>query len=113
MSSKIVILGSGGVGGYFGARLAAAGNDVTFVARGAHFEAMRSNGLRVLSPLGDISLPEVEVVDSVDQIKRADFVFLTVSSGTQSKLFHISSRWRKEARRSSLFRTEFRRTKYC
>ena len=78
MSSKIVILGSGGVGGYFGARLAAAGNDVTFVARGAHFEAMRSNGLRVLSPLGDISLPDVEVVDSVDQIKRADFVFLTV-----------------------------------
>jgi 2-dehydropantoate 2-reductase len=78
MSSKIVILGSGGVGGYFGARLAAAGNDVTFVARGAHFEAMRSSGLRVLSPLGDISLPEVEVVDSVDQIKRADFVFLTV-----------------------------------
>jgi 2-dehydropantoate 2-reductase len=78
MSSKIVVLGSGGVGGYFGARLAAAGNDVTFVARGAHFEAMRSNGLRVLSPLGDISLPEVKVVDSVDQIKRADFVFLTV-----------------------------------
>jgi len=78
MSSKIVVLGSGGVGGYFGARLAAAGNDVTFVARGAHFEAIRSNGLRVLSPLGDISLPEVEVVDSVDQIKRADFVFLTV-----------------------------------
>ena len=78
MSLKIVIFGSGGVGGYFGARLAAAGNDVTFVARGAHFEAMRSNGLRVLSPLGDISLPEVEVVDSVDQIKRADFVFLTV-----------------------------------
>jgi len=78
MSSKIVILGSGGVGGYFGARLAAAGNDVTFVARGAHFEAMRSHGLRVVSPLGDVSLPEVEVVDSVDQIKRADFVFLTV-----------------------------------
>ena len=78
MSSKIVILGSGGVGGYFGARLAAAGNDVTFVARGAHFEAMRSNGLRVLSPLGDISLPEVDVVNRVDQIKRADFVFLTV-----------------------------------
>src|ERR1700745_3606274 len=74
MSSKIVICGAGGVGGYFGARLAAVGNDVTFVARGAHFEAMRSNGLRVLSPLGDISLPEVEVVDSVDQIKRADFV---------------------------------------
>jgi 2-dehydropantoate 2-reductase len=78
MSLKIVIFGSGGVGGYFGARLAAAGNDVTFVARGAHFEAMRSHGLRVVSPLGDVSLPEVEVVDRVAQIKHADFVFLTV-----------------------------------
>ena len=78
MSSKIVIFGAGGVGGYFGARLAAAGNDVTFLARGPHFEAMRSHGLRLLSPLGDLSLPEVDVVDRVDQIKRADFVFLTV-----------------------------------
>ncbi|QNI34729.1 2-dehydropantoate 2-reductase [Alloacidobacterium dinghuense] len=75
---KIVIFGSGGVGGYFGARLAAAGNDVTFVARGAHFEAMRSLGLRVVNPLGDVSLPEVEVVNRVAQIKYADFVFLTV-----------------------------------
>jgi 2-dehydropantoate 2-reductase len=78
MSLKIVIFGSGGVGGYFGARLVAAANDVTFVARGAHFEAMRSHGLRVVSPLGDVSLPEVEVVDRVAQIKHADFVFLTV-----------------------------------
>ena len=78
MSSKIVIFGAGGVGGYFGARLAAAGNDVTFLARGPHFEAMRSHGLRLLSPLGDVSLPEAKVVDRVDQIKRADFVFLTV-----------------------------------
>jgi 2-dehydropantoate 2-reductase len=78
MSSKIVIFGSGGVGGYFGARLAAAGNDVTFVARGPHFEAMRSRGLRVISPLGDISLPEVKVVERVTSIERADFAFLTV-----------------------------------
>ena len=41
---KITVMGSGGVGGYFGARLAAAGNDVTFVARGAHLEAMRAAG---------------------------------------------------------------------
>jgi 2-dehydropantoate 2-reductase len=78
MSSKIVIFGSGGVGGYFGARLAAAARDVTFVARGAHFEAMRSHGLRVIGPLGDISLPEVKVVDRVTSIEHADFVFLTV-----------------------------------
>ena len=70
--------GSGGVGGYFGARLAAEGSDVTFVARGAHFEAMQTHGLRVISPLGEISLPDVKVVDGVAHVERADFVFLTV-----------------------------------
>jgi len=75
---RIVIFGAGGVGGYFGARLAAAGNHVTFVARGAHLEAMRTHGLRVLSPLGDIALPEVNAVDSVTQVDSADFVFLAV-----------------------------------
>jgi len=78
MPSKILIFGSGGVGGYFGARLAAAGNDVTLVARGQHFEAIRARGLRVVSPLGDISLPEVNLVDKVASVDRADFVFLTV-----------------------------------
>jgi 2-dehydropantoate 2-reductase len=78
MPPKIVIFGSGGVGGYFGARLAAAGNDVTFVARGQHFEAIRARGLRVISPLGDISLPEVKAVNKVASVDQADFVFLTV-----------------------------------
>jgi 2-dehydropantoate 2-reductase len=78
MSSKIVIFGSGGVGGYFGARLAAAGSDVTFVARGPHFEAMQTHGLRVISPLGEISLRDVKVVDGVAHVEHADFVFLTV-----------------------------------
>jgi hypothetical protein len=53
---KIVILGAGGVGGYFGAWLAAAGADVTFIARGKHLDAMRTNGLRVISPLGDVTV---------------------------------------------------------
>ena len=57
---KIAIIGAGGVGGYFGARLAAAGEDVTFIARGAHLEAMRKNGLRVLSALGDLTLEQVK-----------------------------------------------------
>jgi 2-dehydropantoate 2-reductase len=78
MSLRIVIFGAGGVGGYFGARLAAAGNDVTFVARGAHFEAMRAHGLHVISPLGDVSLPNVKVVDKVARVEHADFVFLAV-----------------------------------
>ena len=51
---KIAIFGSGGVGGYFGGRLAAAGEDVTFLARGAHLTAMQQNGLHIASPLGDL-----------------------------------------------------------
>jgi len=47
---RIAVLGSGGVGGYFGGRLAAAGVDVAFLARGAHLAAMRARGLRITSP---------------------------------------------------------------
>jgi 2-dehydropantoate 2-reductase len=54
---KIVILGSGAVGGYYGARLARAGHDVTFIARGAHLEAIRARGLEIRSPvLGDFTV---------------------------------------------------------
>ena len=49
---KILILGSGGLGGYFGGRLAAAGFNVTFVARGRHFQSIAKGGLKVRSPLG-------------------------------------------------------------
>ena len=58
---RLAIFGSGGVGGYFGARLAAAGHDVHFIARGAHLEAMRSRGLRVESALGNehVARPQV------------------------------------------------------
>jgi len=53
---KILVMGAGGVGGYFGARLQQAGNDVIFVARGRHLEAIRSSGLKVKSPLGEAHL---------------------------------------------------------
>jgi 2-dehydropantoate 2-reductase len=53
---KFVMMGSGGVGGYFGARLAAAGEEVGFVARGAHLDAMVKNGLKVQSGLGDVCI---------------------------------------------------------
>ena len=53
---RFAIYGAGGLGAYYGARLAAAGHDVAFIARGAHLEAIRSRGLRVLSPLGDVHL---------------------------------------------------------
>ena len=56
---RIAVLGSGAVGGYYGALLARAGHDVTFIARGAHLDAIRSQGLRVRGPLGDWHDPRV------------------------------------------------------
>jgi 2-dehydropantoate 2-reductase len=78
---KITVMGSGGVGGYFGARLAAAGNDVTFVARGAHLQAMRTNGLRLDSELGDLHLDPVEVVAEAAGIAAADAILFAVKMG--------------------------------
>ena len=75
---RIAILGSGGVGGYFGARLAAAGSDVCFIARGAHLAAMRAHGLRVESPLGNLHLPQVNVTDDPAAVGPADIVFFAV-----------------------------------
>jgi len=46
---KILVMGSGGVGGYFGAKLARAGGGVTFIARGAHLNAIRAHGLKIKS----------------------------------------------------------------
>jgi 2-dehydropantoate 2-reductase len=54
---KIGVVGAGGVGGYFGGRLAEAGNDVHLLARGAHLAAIRADGLRVRSVKGDFMVP--------------------------------------------------------
>ena len=69
---KLAIFGSGGVGGYFGARLAAAGCDVTFAARGKHLEAIRQHGLRVVSPLGDVVIQNPNVVEDVKLTGEVD-----------------------------------------
>lgn len=75
---RIVAFGSGGVGGYFGARLAAAGEDVTFLARGRHLEALRTSGLRLTSPKGDLHLPQVRATDRPADAGPADIVLFTV-----------------------------------
>jgi prephenate dehydrogenase len=74
---KIAIMGSGGIGGYYGAQLQAAGTDVTFVARGAHLEAMRQNGLTVE---GDkpVQLPKVKATDDPSSIGKVDMVIFAV-----------------------------------
>ncbi|HEX7283091.1 MAG TPA: 2-dehydropantoate 2-reductase [Vicinamibacterales bacterium] len=75
---KIAIFGSGGVGGYFGARLAAAGEDVTFLARGAHLKAMQETGLQIESPNGNLDVPKVQATDRPQAIGPVDVVLLTV-----------------------------------
>ena len=75
---KVAIFGSGGVGGYFGARLAAAGNEVHFIARGAHLRAMRENGLKVESGAGNVHLPHPLLHEDPAEIGPVDVVLLTV-----------------------------------
>jgi len=72
------MMGSGGVGGYYGGRLAQAGHEVSFIARGAHGEAMRKNGLRVKSELGDTHLQPVRVFENPAQVGQVDLVVLAV-----------------------------------
>jgi 2-dehydropantoate 2-reductase len=75
---KIAIFGSGGVGGYFGGRLAAAGEDVTFLARGAHLKAMQEGGLHIDSPSGALHLPTVQATDRPEAVGPVDVVLFTV-----------------------------------
>jgi 2-dehydropantoate 2-reductase len=75
---KIAVVGAGGVGGYFGARLAASGQDVRFIARGAHLEAMRRDGLRVYSANGDVLVKPVQATDRPAEVGTVDLVIIAV-----------------------------------
>lgn len=72
------MMGSGGVGGYFGARLAHAGHDVTFIARGRHLAAMRDRGLFIRSGSGDLHLSEPKVTDDPSTVAPVDAVVFAV-----------------------------------
>ena len=74
----IVFYGAGGIGGYFGARLLAAGEQVSFVARGRHAQAMREHGLRVKSPLGDLQVAVPSLSDDPARLGSADLVVFAV-----------------------------------
>ena len=73
---RFAVFGTGAVGGYFGGRLAEAGHDVSFVARGAMLDALRTDGLRASSTEGDFHLPDVNASDSPAQIGSVDAVIL-------------------------------------
>ncbi|PWB71653.1 MAG: 2-dehydropantoate 2-reductase [Anaerolineales bacterium] len=71
---KIVVMGTGGVGGYYGGLLAQQKNDVTFIARGAHLEAIRKNGLQVKSIFGDFAVVPAKATDNPADAGHADLI---------------------------------------
>src|SRR5262245_39889363 len=76
----VVIYGTGGAGGFFGAALARAGEQVTFIARGAHLAAIRAHGLVIEAPGGDFVIRDAWATDDPAQVKNADAILLGVKS---------------------------------
>jgi 2-dehydropantoate 2-reductase len=77
---RVAVFGTGGVGGYFGARLASTGVEVVFIARGDHLAAMRRSGLRVTSVLGDMLIAPAQATDSPATAGAVDAVLLGVKT---------------------------------
>jgi 2-dehydropantoate 2-reductase len=77
---RIVIFGTGGVGGFFGGRLARAGEDVTFIARGEHLRAIKADGLKVDSTAGDFVISPAKATDDVSDVGETDLVILGVKA---------------------------------
>ncbi|MFC6857963.1 ketopantoate reductase family protein [Zunongwangia atlantica] len=77
---KILVYGTGGVGGYFGGRLAQAGHDVTFMARNESLKAIKENGLIVKSVNGDFTVKPAKATDDISEIESPDLVIFGLKS---------------------------------
>jgi len=77
---KIAIIGTGGVGGYFGGKLARAGYDVTFLARGRHLKAIQQHGLTIRSIKGNFKITPAKATDSLKTIGKADLIILAIKA---------------------------------
>ena len=77
---RVVVYGTGGAGGYFGAQLALSGQQVIFIARGEHLKAIRANGLRLETPKGDTVVRPVEATDDPATVIGADVVLVGVKA---------------------------------
>jgi 2-dehydropantoate 2-reductase len=77
---RIAIFGTGGVGGYFGGRLAQSGADVVFIARGEHLQAMREYGLKVDSIKGDFVVHSIQATDDPNEIDPVDVILVSVKA---------------------------------
>jgi 2-dehydropantoate 2-reductase len=81
---RFAIFGSGGVGGFFGGKLAQAGHDVTFIARGKHLVAVKENGLRVESIMGDFVIQPAIATDDPRQVGVVDVILVAVKAWDMS-----------------------------
>ena len=77
---KIAIMGTGGVGGYYGGLLARSGQDVTFIARGAHLAAIREKGLQVKSVFGDFAVSPSKATDNPAEVGPVDWILFTTKT---------------------------------
>ncbi len=77
---RIAVMGTGAVGGYFGAKLAAAGHEVAFIARGRHLQALRASGLRVTSANDDLQIDIAKFTDDIATIGKVDLILFCVKS---------------------------------
>ena len=77
---KIVVIGVGGIGGYFGGRLAQSGEDVVFIARGKTLQILENKGLRVDSINGDFVIDEIQATDKPEEIGKVDVILLCVKT---------------------------------
>lgn len=77
---RIAVFGTGGVGGYFGARLAQSGQDVVFIARGAHLRAIQTSGLRIESIIGDFVISPAQASDDPSQVGPVDAIVVGVKA---------------------------------
>jgi 2-dehydropantoate 2-reductase len=77
---KIAIMGTGGVGGYYGGLLAQAGHDVTFIARGAHLHAIREKGLQVKSVHGDFLVSPAQATDAPESVGPVDLIIFSTKT---------------------------------
>src|SRR5215211_912574 len=77
---KIAVVGSGGVGGFFGGLLAQAGHDVAFVARGAHLRAIRARGLAIERPSGSFTIAPANATDDPADIGTVDLALVCVKT---------------------------------
>jgi 2-dehydropantoate 2-reductase len=87
---RVAVMAAGAVGAYFGGRLAEAGHEVHFIARGAHRDAIERHGLRVKSALGDIHIERPNVTDDPRAVGEVDLVFFTVKLWDTEKAGELS-----------------------